>query len=160
MLSASRSVQAPTSWSLTDFCWAFAPPGNIASPTTSAEMPTMFPRFMVLLRYAFHPRSRRSVPHFLARRIGRRDFPYSEIGFNRVANRTHGAVSRLCHVQDRVALTTGIEEGHIPTELENGSSPGLSRRPRTLGHRATTIGVAGTSPTTTLDALQHDRNPV
>src|SRR5215472_5472311 len=45
-----------------DFCWAFAPPGSIASPTISAKVPTAFLWFMVLLRYAFHPRSRRSAP--------------------------------------------------------------------------------------------------
>src|SRR5262245_23650192 len=55
MLSASSSVQAPTTWSLMDFCWAPAPPGTIASPTTSAELPTMLRRYMVFLHHAFSP---------------------------------------------------------------------------------------------------------
>src|SRR5260221_5878443 len=111
MLSDSRSVQVPTIWSLMDFCWAIAPPGSIASPTTSVEMPTMFHRYMVLLRYAyaFHPRSRRSAPHFLAR-IGRWDFPYSETAFNRVAYKTHDPTAPgLVSTHRRVGIAPALQ---------------------------------------------------
>src|SRR5438876_11387881 len=66
--SSETSVQVPTSWSLSDFCWATALPGSRASPNAvMAARLRMLRRFIGVLRGCLDRHFRRAAAHLRSR---------------------------------------------------------------------------------------------